>query len=49
MAALVCEPIGPIVPMLVAVTLDMFHPELSGRGFHERGQSFIHNTPSVPV
>ena len=37
MATLVCEPVGPIVPMLVAVTLNMLHPELSGRGLHERG------------
>ena len=37
MATLVCEPIGPVVPTLVAMTLDVFQPKLSGRGLHERG------------
>ena len=37
MATLVCEPIGPVVPTLVAMTLDVLQPKLSGRGLHERG------------
>ena len=36
MATLVCEPIGPVVPTLVAMTLNVLQPKLSGSGLHER-------------